>query len=199
MFKRFRSQVHQTRSIKFHFVVMDVIGVFTCIFAATFEDDGTILLIDVHHFANHPFAFRDLIFDGSLLGIEQIQMVPAVAFRHPNDFLGVFQVVAVMFSAVFHIRLAFFFDQNADGARGSVHFNHLIQLVSTLVELEGEVLAVWCPVCVTQIKLIFKSFRIDGDLRGLFNIEQARTFDRQCVTRFQVVAFLQNWLKLRFG
>ena len=103
------------------------------------------VLVDLRHAAHDPFALRDLVLHATCGAVVEIQVVPAVALRHPDDFLAlVVDVVAELAPAV-EERLRLLGDDRARGACRRVNLDQPDGLMSSLRVLERHRPAVLAP------------------------------------------------------
>src|SRR5450759_3947385 len=75
-------------------VVVEEVWILAGVHAVGAEPDLPLLLVDLLDAANRPLALRDLVLDRPRGTVEQVEVVPAVAFRHPDDLAPVPGVVA---------------------------------------------------------------------------------------------------------
>ncbi len=90
----------QARAVEVDAVVVDEVRVLARIHAARAEPDLALLLVDAHDVPDHPVALGDLVLHRAGRAIVQIEVVPAVALRHPDDFLAVGDIEAVALARV---------------------------------------------------------------------------------------------------
>ena len=84
-----RGQRHQPGPVEVDPVVVHEVRVLARIHPARAEPDLPLVLVDLQDFAHDPVALRDLVLHGPGDAVVQIEMVPAVALGHPDDFNAV--------------------------------------------------------------------------------------------------------------
>ena len=137
--------------------------------AAGAEPQLPLLFVDLDHVAHRPRALGDLVLHRAGRAVDQVEVVPAVALRHPDDFLAVGEVVAIALAGlqrrgaavVIEERLRLFGDHRARGAGVRVDFDDAIHLVAALVVFEREAAAVLAPHQVGQVVRIREQPRVD--------------------------------------
>ena len=75
-------------------VVVLEVRILAGVHAAGAEPDLPLVFVHLDHMAHGPRALGDLRLDRAGRAVDQIQVVPAVALRHPDHFLAVGEVVA---------------------------------------------------------------------------------------------------------
>jgi len=163
---------------------MEKIRVLSLIHAASQKPHLTPLFIHPLHTPHHPLAFRDLIFHLAGAAVIKIKVVPAIAFRHPDDFLTVIQVMAKFLAGVEKESRALFIDQSSSRAGRRIHFDYPINLMAALIVFKGESPAILPPGKVRKVKGIGKEgpvnvyllFGLDQEKDRLFNIERISWF-----------------------
>ena len=167
-------------------IVVREVRILAGIHAAGAEPDLPLDGIDVLHGAHDPLAFGDLVLHRAGGAVVEIQMVPAVAFRHPDDFLAVVHVVAELLAgigeravrgAVGEERLRLFRDDRARGAGRRVDFDDAVDLVSALVVFEGQRPAVLAPLELGHRVGVRKQRVVDHDLALGIDDEDHRLVD----------------------
>src|SRR5580698_10207883 len=73
------------RAVEIDAVVVLEVRVFILAHAAGGEPDLTFVVVHLDHVAHHPFASSDLVFHATGTTVIQVEMIPAIAFRHPDD------------------------------------------------------------------------------------------------------------------
>src|SRR2546422_1053582 len=96
-------------------------------------------------------AFRDLVFDFAFLRIDQVEMPPAIALGHVNNFIGLLQPVDETQVQTLCVsgpdeRLGCLVDEVADCAGLRIHFDHPKSLVAAVHLLVGKMAPVAIPV-----------------------------------------------------
>ena len=120
---------------------MHVIRVFLLAQTACHEPDFASRLIDVQHLTHRPCTFRDLVFHGAFLRVVEVEMAPAVAFAHPDEFVRVVQPVPPRLLGVVDEGLRGLLDHHAHRARFRIHGEHAIKLMASLVVVEVKLAA----------------------------------------------------------
>ncbi len=110
----------QAAAIEIDPAIMDVIGILVGVDAAGAEPDLPRLVIDAIDAAHHPTPLGDLVFHSAGVGVVEIEMVPAVALRHPDDFIRFIEIVGEELAAVVDEGFALFVDDGA-GVAGLRH------------------------------------------------------------------------------
>ena len=122
-------------------------------------------------------------------------MVPAVALRHPDDFLAVLEVVAILLARVGEVAvggavveegLRLFRDDRARLAGGRVRFDDAEDLVAALVVFEGDGAAVLAPLEARQVVRVREERVVDGELVSRRDVEDDRLRQRQRVAGLRV-------------
>src|SRR6185369_4137825 len=129
---------------------VDVVRVLRRINAAGAEPDLTFLDINAVDATDEPIAFGDLIFHRAGGLINQIEMVPAIAFRHPNDLAGRFDLLLVELAAVVDESLAGFIDDGAGRARLAIDADDAQRLMAALIVKEDKLLAGFVPMKIAD-------------------------------------------------
>src|SRR5262249_11343573 len=129
---------NQTGAVEIDPVVMDEIRILPGIHPARLEPDLVLLSVDFFNPSHGPLAPGYLVLNFSAHTIVKVQVIPAVALRHPYDFLTVGQIVAVLLAGVAKEGLRLFADNRARSARCRVHFDYAVDLMSSLVILKRE-------------------------------------------------------------
>ena len=81
-------QDHQAGAVEVHPRMVDVIGVLSGTDAAGAEPDLPLGLVDAVHSADDPFAPGDRVLDRSRPAVVEVEVIPAVALRGPDDLAG---------------------------------------------------------------------------------------------------------------
>ena len=165
-----RSEANESGPVEIDAAVMDVVGVLLRIHAAGAEPDLLLFGIDAVHPAHHPFSPGDLVDQFSARGVEEIEVIPAVSLRHPDDLTTVIEVVMKEFLEVVEKGFGRILDQGSGFAGPGVHRHDAHDLVSALIVEEGEVGRIGGPAQVPDAPRI---------------VEEA-VIERQLLLRFQV-------------
>src|SRR5262249_23937316 len=141
----------EPRAVEIDAAIMDVIGILRRINAAGPEPDLAILHIDAIDEADQPFALGDLVFHRAGRLIDQVQMGPAVALRHPDDFAGRLDhllkisasliIASLINVSVVDERVARFIDDRAHRTRFAINADDAQGLMAALIVEEHEFLA----------------------------------------------------------
>ncbi len=143
-------QFHQARSVEVDAAVVDVIGILLGMNSPGLEPDltlGRVYAVDLPH---DPRALGDLVLQLSAAEIVQIQMVPPVAFRHPDHLVGGLQQLAMIVVGIIDEGLARVVDQCGDLAALGVDGHDPHRAVSSLVVVEREPTGVLVPAMRTD-------------------------------------------------
>ena len=112
--------------------------------AAGAEVEHARLLVDVVDAANNPLALGDLILEGALLGVVEIEMTPPVALRRPDHLASAVERARQQNRRVDE-RHALLFEDRARHAGGGVDRQQPHELVAALDLAVGEPRAVGRP------------------------------------------------------
>ena len=177
----FRSQVDKVLAIEVNAVIVDVIRVFLWNFSIETggclahvsvvapvgrEDDEPLALLihlDIQHLTHPVFTLRHLR-ELALLAVVEIEVGMPVAIAFPEDVVLV--EVSTVVARISHIFVILLLDEGFYIAL-QVHFKHTVSLMTALVELESERLAIVIPIGSRHSILALEevgAFRIDGCL-----------------------------------
>src|SRR4029077_9062388 len=81
-------------------VVVEEIGILARPRAGGAEPYRALLLVDLLDALDRPLALRDLVLHRPGRAVVEVQVVPAIALRHPDDLLAVGHVVAILLARV---------------------------------------------------------------------------------------------------
>src|SRR5579862_3261588 len=123
------------------------------IHATSFEPDLTFRLVDEMNVPDQPIAFGDLVLQLAGYAVIEVEVLPAIALRSPDDFFAVINVVTVFAASgktgpekvVIEESLRDFRDERAGGGSVGIHLDHGVGLMPPLVVFEGESAAVIPP------------------------------------------------------
>jgi hypothetical protein len=180
-------------------VVVDEVRILPGIHAARGEPDLPLLLVDALDVADDPLALRDLLRRLAGYAVVQIQVIPPVALRHPDDFLAVGDIEAVPLAGVAEERLRFLGQDRPRLCRGRVDLDDPVDLMAALVVLEREGAAVLPPherrhvVCVRERCVVDEHLLLRGD------VEEDRPLRVEHVARLGVLERGVFRLQLVFG
>src|SRR5262249_30391317 len=104
--------------------------------------------------AHDPVAFSDLVLHFAGRAVVEIEMVPAITLRGPDNFPAIVQLIAILFSGISGIgnqrtivdeggRLLR--NHGARLGRQGIDFNHAVNLVTALVVFESKGAAIFAP------------------------------------------------------
>ena len=201
-----RRERHEPAAVEADAVVVHEVRILARVHPAGAEPDLPLVFVHLLDAAHHPFAPRDLVLHLSGDAVVQIEMVPAVALRHPDHFLAVGDVVAVLLArvalasvgrAVVEEGLRLLGDDGARRAGRRIHLDDTVDLMAALVVLERERMAVLPPHRARQLVGIQKQrvrnrdrgFRVDVDHHGLRQIQDVARLrvDARGVFRLQLI------------
>src|SRR5207249_4231867 len=83
----------ESASIEVDSVVMDEVGILAWVQATGMKVDVLVRFVYSVNASHGPLAFGDLPLHVSSRAIHEIKVIPAIALRHPDDFLAVVQIV----------------------------------------------------------------------------------------------------------
>ena len=105
-------QVGQSVAVESDAVVAYQVGILLLLHTVGGEVDAAVLLVHLQHLSYIPFPFGDLVRGSCRASVVHIQVVPVVAFAHPDEAFAVLQVVAEV-ARVVHVLVAGLFHQRA--------------------------------------------------------------------------------------
>ena len=149
--------------------------------------------------ANRPRAFRDLRLHRPGCAVVQIEVVPAVPLRHPDDFLAVVKVVPELLARIAEECPGRLGDGGPRAARRRIDRDHPIELMSTLVVFERDRGAVATPVERAHVVGIRKQRRVDHRLRFRVDMKEDGSFNVQHVAGLRILQHRMFGLELIFG
>ena len=82
-------QTREARPVEVDAVVVDEVRVLAGVHPAPAEPDLPLLIVDARDAADHPLAPGDLVLHRARHAVEEIEVVPAVPLRHPDDLAAV--------------------------------------------------------------------------------------------------------------
>ncbi len=174
---------------------MDMIRILVGMNSACAEPDLPILFIDAIDAANHPFSRCDRVLDGTRVGVDQVQVVPAIALGHPDKFARLFKVIVVSLEGIIDEGVALFVDNRRNFAGLRVHGQPAADLMSALVIEEGETVRVSVPVEGFQAPGVGKEGVVQGDFAPTVHFEQVRLCDGDAIAGLAVLVVEQAGLK----
>ncbi len=146
-------ELREAGAVEVDAVVLREVGILSRDRAAGCKPDLPVGVVHAGDIAHQPVALGDLIFHLAGDAVVEIKVLPTVAFGGPDDLLAVVHVIAELAArrharpkiAVVEEGLCLFVDESARGAGAGVDLDHLVDLMSALVVLEGESAAVLPP------------------------------------------------------
>ncbi len=178
---------------------MDVVRVLAWMDAAGAEPDLPLGLVHAIDTANNPGTFGDLVLYLPGLGVVKIEMVPAVAFRHPDQFAGTVEVVQEILARVVDERGALLLDDRLDRTACGIDREEPQDLMAALVIDEGEAAGIGGPAVVANAPGVVEEAVIHSDLPAAGDIEHLRSLYRQRVAGLDVGVRVQLRLDLVAG
>jgi hypothetical protein len=170
------------------------VGIFTRIHAAGAEPELTLLFVHLHDMADRPGALGDLP-GGAGRTVDQVQVIPAIAFGHPDGLFAIGQVVAIPLAGlergggavVVEKCLRFLRDHRARRAGLGVNFDHPVDLVAALVVFEREGATVFPPHQLGHVVGIRKQLRVDDELLLAAHVEEYGLLEIEQVPRLGIL------------
>lgn len=188
----------QARSIEVNASVMDMIWILVRVHSTGLEVDlacGHLYSINA---SDDPRASRDLVKHLASAAIVSIQMVPAIALRHPHNFIRLAHMFAEVLVFVVDEGLAFLIDNGAGHASVGIHADNAQDLMAPLVVDEQELLGIRLPPYVHDLPRIAEQRVIyNGYLLPCNHIEQMWLALRNSVTWFEFTS--RQVMKELFG
>src|SRR5262245_4718250 len=190
-----RSESHEACAIKVHAVVVNEIRVLIGIAAAGAKPNLAIVFVDALDAADDIVALGDLVFDRSILGVDQIDMPPAIALGNIKDLVGLLEPRNWGDADVFGVsspdeRVSFFVDQIAAATAIGIDLDQPQALMTAIDLLIGEAVTVVVPANVGSAKINPIDAALDFLLLG--HIEDVQLVGREFVAREGVGAGVQN-------
>ncbi len=189
------SEPCQSRPVEVDAVVLREIRVLASDAAASLKPDLTLRIINVVDVAHQPVAFRDLVLHLTRRTIVEVQMLPAVALRGPDDLLAIVHIMPIASScresrtkvAVVEEGIRRLGNERMRRARLGVHLDHRIALMAALVVIKCEAAAVLPPHRLGKVEWTWEEFVINLNrlLRG--NVKEHRRCNVYRVTGLRVV------------
>ena len=181
-----RRQHRQPGAVKVHPAALLEIGVLSRHNPARREPDLAVRMIHPLNRTHHPFALRDLVFHRPGFGIIEIQMIPPVAFGHPDELTGFIHPFAKVFAGVIDECLVRLVHDGRDRAGIRRHRQHAQRLMPALVILEREPRGIRLPLEPVHAPRIGEQYVAHRNLRLRVHREQMRDVHRHRVTGLQV-------------
>ena len=191
----FRSKANQVFPVEADAVIADEIRVFTGLYTICGEVNLPVFFIYTKHFAHIPFAFGDLV-DGLRSGaVVHVEMVPVVAFAHPDDMLVVPQVMAEMAGVVYVFITAFLY-QWTYLAGLCRKFQYPVHLMPALIVFEGYGTAVRVPFRAVYLILLGKQISGRDNTASCLHFIDARHLKWKFISRFGILLLVELRLQL---
>ena len=188
-------QRRQAGAVEVDPVDVEEVRILARVHAAGGEEDLLRPFVDLDHRAHDPLALRNLVLRASGGAVDQVEMVPAVALRHPDHVLAVLEVVAILLARVGEVAvggavveegLRLLRDDRARLPGGRVRFDDAEHLVAALVVFEGDGAAVLAPLEARQVVRVGEERVVDGELGARREVEDDRLRQRQRVAGLRV-------------
>src|SRR2546421_7049675 len=133
---------------------MNEVRIFTRVHAAGLKPNLALLFINFIDRANDPIALSDLVLQFAGLTIVQVEVVPTIAFRRPDEFPPIVQFVSILLSSVPRVwnqgtiineRGRLFRDHRPRFGCRRVNFDYAVELMPALVVFKRKSAAVFSP------------------------------------------------------
>src|SRR4030043_204909 len=153
---------------------MHIIGVLLTSDSTGLKPDLSFVLIDALDIPHNPFAFSDLVFYASGLRIIQVKVVPAVPFRHPDNFVCIIEEMAELLKGIIDKSVALFINNSTCFTGVGIHTYQPKYLMSSLVVNKSETARIRRPTNPDFVGTpgIGEKLIRDGNVSTMFNIEQ---------------------------
>ena len=195
MISLFRSERHHILAVHTYFIIMYQIWIFIPVHATSREIDFSLLFIHTLDAANKPFALCNLSDNLRLLHIVEIEMVPVIALAHPEQLLAILDKLTPQ-TTIVHESIGTLFYHGTQFAGFSIHRQHLIEMMTTLVVLYRHLLAVWCPLHPFQFILVFYLMPVSLHLLSGSHIDDDRIVLWQGIARLGILLLVEDRLQL---
>ena len=180
-------QPDEARPVEVDPVGVDEIRVLAGDDTAGLEIDLALGFVHLVDGPDDPLPLRDLALDRAGHAVVEVEVVPAVALRHPDHFAAVGDVVAEFLAAVGEERLRLLVDDGPGRARRPVDLDDPVDLMAALVEFEGEGPAVLPPNEVRELVGIGEEGVVDLDPGFCVDREEDGPLDVEGVARLGVL------------
>jgi hypothetical protein len=187
-------QGDQARAVEVDAVVVDEVRVLAGVLAARPEPDLALRLVDAIDPADDPVALGDRVLHPALLGVDQVEVPPAVLLGDVNDLVGLLEPGDEVDAEVLRVRgpderVALLVDQVAARAGVGVHLDDAEPLVAAVDLGVRERVAVAAPADAggAEVDLIDLAL----DLLLAFRVEQVQLVGGERVARQRVGLGLQ--------
>ena len=192
-------QTGEARPVEVDAVVVDEVRVLAGVHPAPAEPDLPLLIVDARDAADHPLTPGDLVLHRARHAVEEIEVVPAVPLRHPDDLAAVSRVVPELLARIGEEGLRLFRDDGPRGAGGGIRLDDPEHLVAALVVFEGERGTVLAPLEPREIEGIGEERVVDGQRLLALDGEDDRLLEVEDVARLGVEARRVLRLQLVLG
>src|SRR5690625_7321353 len=118
--------------------MMDKIGVLILIIPSRTEPDLPVIPIDMVYISHHPFASCNLILYRPAAGDIEIEVPPAIALRHPNDFITILAIASKERGGIAKKGFRLLIHHNAAFPGLCIHFTDVVALMTTLDALQSK-------------------------------------------------------------
>jgi len=195
MISLFRSERHHILAIHTYLIIMYQVWVLILVYATSREIDFSLLFIHTLDAANKPFALGNLANNLRLLHIVEIEMVPVVALAQPEQLLSILDKLAPQ-TTIVHKGIGTLLYHGTKLTGFSIHRQHLIEMMTTLVVLHRHLPAVWCPLHPFQFILVFYLMPVSLHLLSSSHIDDDRIVLWQGIARLGILLLVENRLQL---
>ena len=192
-------EFNQIGAVEIYTGEVDVVRILIGINPSELKPDLALFVVDAIDFVDDPFAFGDLVFGRAGFAVEEVEVIPAVAFGHPDDFLGFLKPMVVFFSGVADESLRGFGDKRGGLAGFRIDGDDAEDLMSALVVEEGELRGVGIPVEIREAPGILEELVVEGDFFFGAKVEEVRAGVVDGVAGFDVGDGFEFGLRLVFG
>jgi hypothetical protein len=154
--------------------------------------------VDLRDTANYPWTLSDLLLRLASGAVVEIQVIPAIALRHPDNFLSAVHFVPEG-PPIVEESFGFLGDDCARAARRAVNLNDPVDLMAALVVFECQGATVRPPGHARECIRVRKEVVGNAELPGGFDMEDNRLVQIDGVTRFRIELRKVFWLDLIRG
>ena len=179
-------QPREAGAVEVDAVVVDEVRILLLVHPRGAEIDLARLLVHLRHAAHHPLALRDLVLHRAIRPVIEIEVVPAVALRHPDHLLAVAHVEPVLLARVAEEGGRLLGDDGPGPARGGLGLDDAVDLVPPLVVFERDGRAVLAPGRRRRLVGVGEQPVVDVDLPARGSLEHHRLLDVEHVARLGV-------------
>ena len=198
----------QVRPVEVDAVVVEEVGVLAGDHPARLEPDAAVRHVHAVHGAHDPLALRDLVLHPAGDAVVQVEVVPPVPFRHPDDLPSVVDVVAELLPRIPRVGAHPAVVEEAghllgdDGprlARLRIHLDDAVDLMAALVVLECERPPVVPPLHRRDPVRVREERVVDLHPRAALDIEEHGPVEVEHVARLAVEHRVQPGLQPILG